>query len=297
MTDALQQFARSGRSFHFASRLLPPRDRRRVAATYAYCRATDDLVDDADARLCDAELRARLGAWRELSRAAYGGRASGIAVIDDAMRAMRGADVPFAYADELIAGVGMDIGVVRYADFAALGVYAQRVAGVVGLWMTEMFDAREPWMMVRAAAMGRAMQLTNIARDVGEDWARGRLYLPQSLLRTYAIAEHDLEAMCAGARPISPAYRAAMEALLTTADAEYRRAEEAVAYLPPAFARTVAVAASVYRGIHSELRAAGYDNLTRRASTSFARKCVLGAGGLRRLLRRDGRRRVFLLAE
>jgi phytoene synthase len=281
MIEPLREFARQGRSFYFASRFLSPAERSRVASVYAYCRTTDDLVDEA-VDLTTAAVYARLDRWLLLSRAACQGTPSGVAVIDAAMRDMREHDVPFTYAEQLVAGVRMDIEPRPYADFAALSAYTYRVAGVVGLWMSAMFGVREPWLMERAVCLGRAMQLTNIVRDVGEDWDRERLYLPESLLRTYGLTPFDIDAMRRRGRPITPAYRAVLEAMMTTADADYRRAFEAMPELPPAFRRTVAVAAEVYRGIHAEVRRAGYDTIARRAVTSLPRKCVLALEGLRR---------------
>lgn len=281
MTDALSQLARQGRSFHFASRFLPAAQRGRVAALYAYCRTTDDLVDEA-VHEPSAVVYARLDAWRQASRQAYDGVPSGQPLIDAVMGDMRASCIPFRYADELMDGVLMDVEPRRYRDFAELSTYTYRVAGVVGLWMSAMFGVRDRWMNERAVALGQAMQLTNIVRDVGDDWDRGRVYLPESLLRSYGIGGDDLAAMRRGRRAITPAYRAVMEAMMTAADADYRRAFEAIPHLPPAFRRTAAVAAEVYRGIHAEVRAAGYDTLTRRATTSLARKFALGAEGLRR---------------
>jgi len=280
--DGRGYLARYGRSFHFASRFLRPEARSRVAAVYAYCRYTDDLVDEA--RDVDAaELHARLDAWLAASRGAYDGSPSGIPLVDEVMADLRAHALPFRYAGELIAGMRMDIEPRRYRDFSELTTYTYRVAGVVGLWMTESFGVHEAWAMERAVALGHAMQLTNIVRDVGEDLSMGRVYLPETLMRSYGLRTADLHAMRAGERAVSPAFRAAIEAMMTTADAYYRSAFEAMPALPSPFCRAVAVAAEVYRGIHDEVRAANYNTLTRRAVTSFPRKCLLGGRGLRRL--------------
>lgn len=281
MSDALRQFKQVGRSFAFASRLLPFDMRERVARVYAYCRATDDLIDD-HWTAPSYELHARLDEWLAQSRRSYDAGASGDPIVDGAMHELRAAAVPFAYIEQLALGVRMDIDPRRYRDLAELSTYTIRVAGVVGLIMCGMFDVREAWLRERALTLGCAMQLTNIIRDVGEDLDRGRVYLPQSLLRSYGLSERDLADMRCGRRAITPAYRAAIESLLATADGEYRRAFEAIPYLPGPFRRTVAVAAEVYRGIHAEVRRADYDTLTRRASTTLTRKCALGLAGLRR---------------
>jgi phytoene synthase len=298
LVDGRGYLERYGRSFHFASRFLHSASRERVASVYAYCRYTDDLVDEARGMSTD-DLYARLDAWLENSHRAYMGDACGIPLVDRVMGDMRESGLPFRYASDLISGMRMDIAPRRYHDLAELASYTYRVAGVVGLWMTELFGVHEPWVMERAVALGHAMQLTNIVRDVGDDLAVGRVYLPQTLLKSYGLCDNDLIAMRSGTRTVSPAYRAAMEAMMTTADAYYRSAFDAMPYLPSPFCRAVAVAAEVYRGIHDEVRRAGYDTLTRRAMTTFPRKCVLGARGLRRLSGATllAARRVTVLAQ
>ena len=281
MSASLRSLARGGRSFAFASRLLPPPDRERVARLYSYCRAVDDLVDEQSTRPA-AELHGLLDDWLDRSRAAHAGRPSDDSVIDAAMGELRRSEVPFVHVEQLVAGMRMDIVPRRYDGLADLSIYTTRVAGVVGVMMCGLFDVRSRWLLERASMLGCAMQLTNIVRDVGDDLERGRLYLPQSLLRSYGVTETELRDMRRGLRPISPAYRAAIESLLATADGDYRRAFEAVPHLPGAFRRTVAVAAEVYRGIHDVVRESGYDNLTRRATTTLTRKWALGVAGLRR---------------
>jgi hypothetical protein len=110
------------------------------------------------------------------------------------------------------------------------------------------------------------MQLTNILRDVGEDWDAGRLYLPRALLARHGLDGADIASMRAGA-PILRGYRALVEEVIAVADGAYDAAFRAIPALPPFARRPIAVAAHVYRGIHDAIRANGYDNLTRRAHT------------------------------
>lgn len=268
--------ATHSRSFRFASRFFPPADGERVARVYAYCRVTDDLVDRPPPG-CDAvEL---LEAWVELARGAYGGRLTGLPLLDRVMGEMAGAGVPFDYAAELAEGMRMDLRGERYASLAELRCYTYRVASVVGLWLTRLFGVHNPGLLERAERMGHAMQLTNILRDVGEDWSRGRLYLPSDLLHAHGVVEADLTRMCAGGA-IPPGYRALIEELMGVAEADYRAALAALPSLPPSFARPVAVAAHVYRGIHREIRRHGYDNLRQRAHTLPLAKGALAACAL-----------------
>jgi phytoene synthase len=268
--------ATNSRSFRFALRFFPPKDADRVARVYAYCRITDDLVDRPPEGRSGEEL---LDIWLELSRLAYSGRPTGLSLLDQVLEEMAGARVPFDYAAELVEGMRMDLRGVRYASLPELRRYTYRVASVVGLWLTRLFGVHDPAVLERAEQMGHAMQLTNILRDVGEDWGRGRLYLPFDLLHAQKIDEEGLARMWAGGS-ISAGYRALVEELIGVAEADYRAALAALPSLPSSFARPVAVAAHLYRGIHREIRRRGYDNLRQRAYTGPLSKGVLAARAL-----------------
>ena len=140
-------------------------------------------------------------------------------------------------------------------------------------------------MLDRATALGRAMQLTNILRDVGEDLHRGRIYLPVTGLRRHGVSVEDIAAFSRGARSIDAGYRVLIENLMTVADNDYELADEAIPMLPREFRRAAAVASRVYRGIHRAIRRNGYDNVCRRAYTTFPQKTVLAVGALMSLAR------------
>ena len=157
-----------------------------MAGVYAFCRFTDDLVDEAG--LQDPEvLEARLGEWLDLARSAYEGGGSGIPLLDEVLTTARNAEVPFSYVELLIEGVRMDVRPRTYETLEALRGYSYRVASVVGGWLTELFGIHDPWVLERAFALGHAMQLTNILRDVGEDLSAGRLYLPLDRMEHYGF--------------------------------------------------------------------------------------------------------------
>ncbi len=265
--------ARNSRSFRFASLLLPAGVRQQVEGVYAYCRVTDDLVDRPGAG-SSKEVEALLAQWLELSRAAYRGERTGIALLDRVMGDTAAAQVPFRYAEELVEGMRMDLRRERFLTPAELRVYTYRVASVVGLWLTELFGVREPAVLQRAAALGHAMQLTNILRDVGEDWRRGRLYLPLKALERYGVTEEALARGCRGGE-LPGGYPELVEELLRSAEAEYQVAFTEIPALPRGVQLAIASAAHVYRGIHREIRRNGYDNLTRRAHTGGATKLGL----------------------
>jgi phytoene synthase len=294
--DALQAFlARRSRSFAFAAAFMPQADRMRVARVYAYCRLTDDLADGDGAASCVDAAEERLDEWLARSRAAYDGSPSGVELVDCAMGEMAERRIPFAYAAELVEAMRSDLRFALFDNLSEVRRYTHRAAGVVGLWLARLFGVRDPWMLERAAALGHAMQLTNILRDVGEDLDRGRLYLPLDRLSAHGLSLGDLGAMRRGESAIRSGYRRLLEEMMALADADYRAALEAMPYLPAGFRRSAAVAASVYAGIHGAIRRNGYDTLRRRAYTSGAVKVALAAGALWRLRTASGHRPLLAM--
>ncbi|MEO7102178.1 MAG: phytoene/squalene synthase family protein, partial [Gemmatimonadaceae bacterium] len=280
----IRYLASNSMSFRFASRLLPRIEAARIARVYAFCRFTDDIVDEpslaASSALEQASSAELLREWVEMSRAAYYGNPSGSAIIDKPMREMADASVPFAYVDDLAAAMRMDLAETPYTTSLDLVRYTYGAAGVVGRWIAGLVGVRDSAVLLNAERMGHAMQLTNIVRDVGEDWQRGRLYLPGDVLRRHSVTSADIDAMFSGRSPISDAYRNVLEEIMTTADEHYRVAFEWLPALPGGVQPCMAVAARVYRGIHDELRENNYDNLSRRARTTVPRKIGIAARAL-----------------
>lgn len=273
---SMEYLARHSHSFRYAARFLPPPFDTHVADVYAFCRFTDDLVDGST--LPVPELRARLSDWRRLAQQAHRGVPTGFALLDRPLIDMGRRGIPFDYASELIAGVAMDLEPRRYATLAELDLYSYRVASVVGLWLTRLVGVNDPQVLKRAADLGHAMQVTNILRDVGEDWAVGRLYLPLDVLARHGVREEDLaESMASASVDSLPlGWQGAMEELMSLADARYWSAFGAIPALPRFFRVPVAVSGLVYRDIHTAIRRNRYDNLRCRAHTSRTRKLWLG---------------------
>jgi len=289
-SDAGSILAAHGKSFHAATRLMPEEVRGTVARVYAVCRTMDDAVDRApDPESAELRLDALLGA----ARSAYDGEDSlGVVPTDPlrvAMREMRSSEVPFRFVELLAEGLRMDLRPRRYRDLDELRVYTHRVAGVVGSWIAGLAGCRDPWALEMASEMGHAMQLTNIARDVGEDLRMGRIYLPQGLLDRHGLSPEELDRIAAGGGPIPARYAAALEELMGWADAGYGAAFQAIPHLPPAYRRAVAAAARIYQGIHDGIRRNGHDTLRLRAHTGTATKVRLGIGSLRELARTEAR--------
>jgi len=277
--EAPSYLATHGRSFWFATALVPEPHRSRIVGVYAFCRYTDDLVDRASGS-DPAALHAKLDRWLEQARAAYEGRRTNVPLLDNVMGDMAESRVPFAYVRQLIEGMRMDIDGRRYESLAELRWYCHHVASVVGLWLTELFGVHDAWVLERAARLGTAMQLTNIIRDVGEDRRLGRLYLPADWMAVHGVTESMLDDLRQSDAPIPPGYAALMRDLCAAADLDYRMAAEGIPMLPPFFRPAVAVAARVYGAIHEAVRDNGYDTLRRRAVTSTARKLVLARAAL-----------------
>ena len=278
LAEPYEYLGRHSRSFRFAAALLRGADRERVARVYAWCRFTDDLVDSPGVSAHD--MSQRLDAWLACSRLAYEGRPCGVPLVDRVMGDMAERDIPFAYAEDLATGVRSDMAFTLFEDLAALQLYSHRVAGVVGCWLTELHGVHDTWMLERASALGAAMQVTNILRDVGEDWDRGRVYLPLTMMHRHGLVPHDIGAMRRGTRPVDDSYRRLMEDLMEIAEAGYDAGREAMPMLPAHFRHSVAVAAAVYEGIHDVIRRNGYDNVHRRAVTSAGNKVALAASAL-----------------
>lgn len=277
--DWERYLATHGRSFSFASRLVPEPHRSRIAGVYAYCRYTDDLVDRWGAQ-DPAATSALLDRWLERSWCAYQGRTRGSDLLSLVMGDMAGSGVSFDHVRELIEGMRMDVRGQRYETLDELRVYCRRVASVVGLWLTELFGVHDPVTLARAARLGMAMQLTNIVRDVGEDHARGRVYLPAEAMRRHGVTEATIDALRGGDGGVPRGYAALMEELMLVAEADYREAELGIAMLPLFFGDAVAIAARVYAAIHDQIRANGYDTARQRATTSFVQKVSLARATL-----------------
>ncbi len=284
VSDWRKFFARNSRSFSFASRFFPPEERAIINEIYVFCRFTDNLVDkDGDMKIHAHET---LDLWDQITHSAYHGSSTGIHVADVVMTRMAKMQIPYSLVSELIQGMRMDVEPQIYRSMEELRRYTYRVASVVGDWITRAFGVREPWVLERAHDLGHAMQLTNIVRDVGEDLDMGRIYLPADLMAIHHITPEmltNIQSQAASTGMVPTDYIKLLEEIMAEADSAYNRAYKGIPSLPPRLRRSIAIAARVYRGIHDEVRANGYNNMTRRAFTSFQKKTVLARKGLKQL--------------
>jgi len=258
------------RSFFLSTQLLPPEKRQAIRALYAFCRTSDDLVDQPQANAMQA-----LAAWVALVHARQPPHDNAVLLAwnDTAVRYA----VPRALPDELLAGIAMDLTVHRYETFDDLWLYCYRVASVVGLISMRIIGYREG-AVDYAIKLGVALQLTNILRDVGEDAQRGRVYLPQEDLELFGLRDADI---LAGRR--DQAFRALMRFEIDRANSLYAEAWPGIALLKPDGQLAIAAAAEIYRGILGKIQRNDYDVYQRRAYVPFARKLLLLWRARRRL--------------
>ena len=170
--------------------LLPREKRDAMSALYAFCRAVDDVADEDS--VPPEKRRAQLAAWREDIRHACENKKPEFILNQEFQPVIRRFKLPFVLFDELIKGCEMDLDTLRYDDYEQLELYCHRVASVVGLLSIEIFGYQNPAARDYAIYLGKALQLTNILRDVKNDAARGRIYLPQSELQKFNVTEAEI---------------------------------------------------------------------------------------------------------
>jgi phytoene synthase len=258
-------------SFHAASRLLPARVRDPALALYAFCRLADDAVDDAvgAGRAEDADAKAHaVLTLRDRLDLVYQGRPRNGAADRAFAAVVQDFDMPRALPEALLEGLAWDAVGRRYDDLPGVLAYSARVAAAVGAMMCVLMRVRDADALARACDLGLAMQLTNIARDVGEDARAGRLYLPADWL-----AEEGMTPEGFLARPLpDDRIRRVTARLLAEADRLYARADAGVPALPLACRPGIFAARHIYAGIGGAVARNGHDSITRRARTTKAQK-------------------------
>jgi phytoene synthase len=250
--------AQHSRTFSLASGLLPSEKRRAARALYAFCRITDDIVDGAA-----GDRASRLADWRRAARDDFSSDPVIVAWTDTRRRYR----IPVCYAEQLIDGVGQDLLRRRYQTFGELASYAYGVASTVGLMLMHIVDYRGPEAIPYAIKLGIALQLTNILRDVGEDWRAGRLYLPIEELETYGLTDVDLTI-----ERVDDRWRDFLRFQIDRNRCLYAEAWPGISMLSRDGRFAVAAAADLYRAILVDIEAHDYDVFTRRAHVSALKK-------------------------
>jgi phytoene synthase len=232
------------RTFYYGSLFLPAEKRRATWALYAFCRIADDIADERDLY---PDPLAALQRWRQALLDAYAGRPRG-AVMRAWADTLARYPIPLQPALDLLSGVEMDIAGASFARFDDLQRYCYQVAGVVGLLMAPVLGYRagtdDEAALAAAVDLGIAMQLTNILRDLAEDAARGRVYLPADELAAFGYSRAELER---GA--ITPAFFRLMRYQIARAEAYYARGLRGVRLLDPDARLAIALSGSLYRAI------------------------------------------------
>ncbi len=256
---------RSRSSFYYAFILLPPDRRRALHAVYAFCRFIDDIADDEAIR----EPALLLRRWREELDRVYAGvptRALSRALADSARRFT----IPRDLFVEIIAGVEMDLSRKRYQTFEELRPYCYRVASALGLICIEIFGYRNPSAKLYAENLGLALQLTNIIRDVGEDAARGRIYLPLEDLARFHVSEDEI---LGGV--YSSNFASLMDFEAKRAQELYAKAQSALAPEDRATLLTAEAMRLIYAALLERIMKSNYRVLDRRHSLSAPHKLYL----------------------
>ena len=262
--SALEVLEKHGKTFAFAGKLLDRKSLDSCARLYQFCRYADDLVDDAKDK---AEAKSKLNL---LSQELKAGSSSDV-VIQDFIDLSVEFNLDPRVTDELLTGLSGDLEQVRIQTIDDLLTYCYRVAGTVGLHMCSIFSVQEPTARAHAIDLGIAMQLTNICRDVTEDAEGDRRYLPSALVGQLEPSQ-ILEPRETDAQSI----KRSVSELLDLADQYYRSGFAGLAFLPPRFRTTIAVAARLYQEIGCVIKKRGYDVWLGRAYVDFPNKVLKG---------------------
>ncbi len=255
------------KTFYFASACLPREVRAHAYAVYGFCRWADNGVDDARDR---EDAARRVEHARSMLELAYGDGPAPPGLLAF-RRTVLTRGIPRRLFDDLLDGMAMDLDIARYEDFPALDLYCYRVAGVVGLMMTYIFGYRSERCFPNALALGTAMQLTNILRDIHEDLQRGRIYLPRDEMARFGVDEAQLSR-----GQVDGNFRDFMRFQIDRARRYYRTADAGIPDLIGASSRlTVRVMGTLYGGILDEIEALDYQIFPTRARVSTARKLML----------------------
>jgi len=282
----------SARNFYYAFLVLPKRKRQALCAVYAFMRRCDDIADDAGLSL--EERRFKLGTWLDALHRAQQGEPSDDPILMALTDAQRRYTIPAGLLDDLAMGTAMDVTespvensgdpissglTVQYQTFDDLENYCYHVASVVGLVCIHVFGYRDPAAESLAEKCGLAFQLTNIIRDVKEDAAMGRVYLPQEDLAKFGLSAADLLAAPDAAR-----FRPLLEFEAGRARDFYRAGEELIPYISEDSQPALWVLVNIYRRLLERIAERQYDVFAGKVSLSVSEKLrILAKGFLQRL--------------
>jgi phytoene synthase len=269
---------REAKNFYYAFVALPRPRRNAICAVYAFMRQADDLADDETVTL--DERRARLNAWLDRWHAAARGASTSDLVFLAVRDATARYSIPLSLLDDLVAGVAMDLDAAKggapdtYATFADLYHYCYLVASVVGLVCIRIFGYNDPRAEKLAEETGIAFQLTNILRDVAEDAARNRVYLPLDDLKTHQVLLDSLLDRRPGSAP-SANERALLKDIGRRAENYYRSAHTLMPLIDRESRPALGVLVEIYHALLKRIEKADYDVFSKRASVPTAEKLTI----------------------
>lgn len=264
--------AAHGRTYYLATRLLPAAKRPHVHALYAFARYADDLVDHLALDWTAAQRRFELETWSKKFLADLDAGHTDDPVCKAVIHTITTLEVDRADVEAFLRSMAMDLTVTRYETYDDLYDYVHGSAAVIGTMMLPILQPLTPEARGPAMDLGVAFQLTNFIRDVGEDWERCRVYLPQEDLRRFDVTDTDL-----GARTVGPNLRRLLQFEIARTRALYDRAKAGWDMLPPASARSIRTAHQLYAGILDQVEASDYQVFAVRAAVPRWRKAVIAA--------------------
>lgn len=259
------------RTYYFSTRLFPPSVRPHVHALYAFMRYADEIVDNPHETGLE-EQHAALDSFETGTISAITGEATGNPVLHAFSNTVRTHGIELATVRAFMKSMKMDTHVFRYPTFEDLEEYTYGSAAVVGLMMCQVVGVTDEAANVHAEALGTAMQLSNFLRDVKEDWARGRVYLPLEDLERFGYTEEDL-----GEGIVDERLEALMRFEISRARKLYEIADEGMKYIPQGRRYPVMVARKLYAAILDRIEAQNYDVFSHRAETSRPAKLKTAA--------------------
>ncbi len=258
-----------GVSYTFATRWFPRHMREATAVLYAFFRVPDDLVDEAHAS--EDERRKALLAWRQQWRAAQEGGDSGHPVLRAAVEIFRVYKIPYRLGDDFLDAMAKDISTARYRAYADLEEYMYGSAAVVGIMMSYVIGYKNETTLVKAKALGEAMQLTNFLRDIREDYdGRARVYIPQEDMLQFSVTDEDIRE-----HAMTPGLIALLRFEIDRARTLYTKAESGIDELAPEGRFAVRLASRLYAAILTKIEQANYDVFHGRAKTSLFEKIAI----------------------
>jgi phytoene synthase len=249
---------------------MPRPQRKAIRALYAFCRVSDDLVDEGT-----GDRVALVSSWQQRTSEAHPVSNDPVVLAWADTRAHY--HIPNQYATQLLSGVSRDLTQTRYETFADLAEYCYAVASTVGLMSMHIVGYSSKEAIPYAVKLGVALQLTNILRDVAEDWQKGRFYLPQEELAAFGLTEEDIAFLVevAGEEDqIDDRWRDFMRFQIERARQLYAEALPGIRMLGKSGRFAIGAAAELYQGILDEIETNDYDVFSRRAHVSDMNKLV-----------------------